>query len=125
MNNTLQAQIIEVEERLRQAMLHSDVQVLDELIAPELYFTSHLGQVVRKEDDLALHRSGVFRLNELEPSEQHIQVYREFAFVSVLMHLLGSYEGAPVDIRIRYSRVWSIAPDGSIQLVAGHSSAVQ
>jgi hypothetical protein len=40
-------------------MLRSDVVVLDELLAPELIFTNHLGRVLGKEDDLAAHRSGV------------------------------------------------------------------
>lgn len=50
MNNTLQAQIVEMEDRLRQAMLRSDVSVLDELIASELIFTNHFGQVIGKKD---------------------------------------------------------------------------
>jgi hypothetical protein len=42
---TTQAQIIELEQRLRQAMLGSDIVELDALIAPELLFTNHLGQI--------------------------------------------------------------------------------
>lgn len=125
MSSNLQAEIIEVEERLRQAMLHDDVRVLDELIAPELLFTSHFGQLVTKEDDLAFHRAGVLRLKELEASQQHIQLHPGFAVVSVLMHLVGTYEGAPIDQRIRYTRVWSISPNGSMQIIAGHMSEVQ
>lgn len=125
MSSNLQAQILEAEERLRQAMLHSDVDALDELIAPELLFTSHMGQLVTKDDDLAFHRSGILRLKELIPSQQHIQLYTGFAVVSVLMHLLGTYEGAALDASIRYTRVWSISPNGSVQIIAGHASAVQ
>ena len=66
MSSDPQAQIMEAEERLRQAMLHSDVDTLDELIAPELYFTDHFGRVVRKEDDLAIHRSGVLQLKNTQ-----------------------------------------------------------
>src|SRR5258706_12255591 len=97
MSSPLEAQIIEAEERFRQAQRHSDVRVLDELIAPELHFTSHLGQVVTKADDLAFHQAHVLRLTALEPSEQHIQIHPGFAVVSVLMHLLGTYEGTPID----------------------------
>ena len=124
MGSTLQAQIIDVEERLREAMLRSDVRVLGELIAPELHFTNHFGQVVSKADDLAFHQSGVLRLTELSPSQQHIQLHEGFAVVSVLMHLLGSYEGAPIDQNIRYTRVWLISPNGSPQVIAGHSSMI-
>lgn len=125
MSSQLHAQVMAGEERLRQAMLHSDVAVLDALIASDLLFTSHLGQIVRKEDDLAFHRARLLRLTALEPSEQQIQLYPGFAVVSVLMHLVGTYERAPIDQRIRYTRVWSIAPDGTSQIIAGHASELQ
>lgn len=124
MSSKLQAQIVEMEERLRQAMLCSDVGVLDELIAPELIFTSHLGQVIGKQEDLAFHQSGALRLKELTPSEQHIQLNHGFAVVSVLMHLLGSYESTSIDSNIRYTRVWSISSNGTMQIIAGHASAI-
>ena len=124
MNNTLQTHIVEMEERLRQAMLRSDVGMLDELIASELIFTNHFGQVIGKQEDLATHRSGALRLKELTPSEQHIQLSDGFAVVSVLMHLVGSYENTPIDSSIRYTRVWSISSKGTLQIIAGHASAL-
>ena len=120
----LQAKIVEVEERLRQAMLHADVAVLNELIAPELIFTNHFGQLVTKQDDLAFHQSGMLKLTALTPAQQQIQLHPGFVVVSVLMHLLGSYEGAPIDLNIRYTRVWSAAAHGALHIVAGHASAV-
>jgi len=124
MNFRLQSRIIELEERLRLAMLHSQVNVLDELIAPELIFTNHLGQRISKQDDLASHQSGALQLKSLTPSEQHIQIHDEFAVVSVLMHLSGTYERAPIDFSIRYTRIWATASSGAMQIVAGHASAI-
>jgi hypothetical protein len=125
MTGIQQIQIIEVEERLRQAMLRADMRVLDELIAPELLFTNHLGQVVRKADDLAALQSGALRLRDLVPSEQRLQLHPEFAVVSVRMRLVGSYQDAPLDVSIRYTRVWSLSATGALQVIAGHASAVQ
>ncbi len=124
MNVDLQAQIMEVEERLRQAMMQDDIRVLDELISPDLLFTNHVGQLVSKEDDLAFHRAGILRLKAMEPSQQHIQLHPDFAVVSVLMHLIGTYEGVPVDQHIRYTRIWAIAPNRSFQIIAGHMSEI-
>ncbi len=64
MNKTVETQIINVEERLRQAMLASDVSVLNELIAPESIITSHLGELLGKQDDLAAHESGLIKLGK-------------------------------------------------------------
>jgi uncharacterized membrane protein len=119
-----QSQIIELEERLRQAMLDSDVIELDALIAPELLFTNHLGQVISKQADLDAHRSGRFKFTEIIPSDRQIQLNREFAVVSVLMHIVGSYESTPVEQDIRFTRVWAISTNGSIQIIAGHTSAI-
>lgn len=124
MSLELQSKIVELEERLRQAMLRSDVSVLDELIAPELLFTNHLGQLITKQDDLAAHQSGSLRLQALTPSEQHFQIKQGFLVVSVLMHLLGTYKDTPIDFSIRYTRIWAAASNGAIQVIAGHASAV-
>jgi Domain of unknown function (DUF4440) len=119
-----QAQIIELEERLRQAMLHSDVVELDALIVPELLFTNHLGQIFSKQEDLDAHRSGKFKFTEITPSDRQIQLNHGFAVVSVLMHILGSFEGTPVEQNIRFTRVWAISASGSIQIIAGHTSEI-
>ncbi len=124
MSQHSEADIIQLEERLRQAMLHSDAAELEALIAPELLFTSHLGQLVSKEQDLAMHRAKTLKLTELTPSEQHIQLNHGFAVVSVNMHLLGSYAGTAVDEHIRYTRVWGLSSAGSLQIVAGHASII-
>ncbi len=125
MGNITQAQILEVEEHLRQAMLHNDVDALDVLIAPDLLFTGHMGQIATKEDDLAAHRARMLRVTTIEPSDQRIQLHPDFAVVSMLMHLVGTYDGVPIDQRMRYTRVWSRCPDGSLQITAGHMSEVR
>jgi hypothetical protein len=121
---TTQAQIVELEERLRQAMLCPDLVELDALIAPELLFTNHLGQIFSKQEDLDAHRSGRFKFTELTPSERQIQLNDGFTVVSVLMHIVGSYEGTPVEQDIRFTRVWAVSGIGSIQIIAGHTSAI-
>ena len=124
MNPHAAAPIVEVEERLRQAMLTSDVAELDALIAPELLFTSYLGQLITKQQDLEMHRSRVLQLTELTPSDPHIQLHDRFAVVSVQMHLVGSYDGTPIDQHIRFTRVWAISSVGVWQIVAGHASLI-
>jgi ketosteroid isomerase-like protein len=120
-----QSQIIALEERLRQAMLHSDIVQLDDLIAPELIFTNHFGQIVTKQEDLDAHQSGFLKFTDIAPSDRHIQVNPGFTVVSALMHLLGNYGGTPFDQNIRFTRVWAISSSGSLQIVAGHTSELR
>lgn len=120
MSQTLEDQIINAEDRLRTAMLGSDIAALDELLAPDLIFTNHLGQLLGKEDDLAAHRSGVLKVRELRPSEQHIRITGDVGIVSVRMQLLGTYGGNPANGDFRFTRVWSRSPQKTWQVIAAH-----
>lgn len=124
MNQTTETQIIDAEERLRHAMLASDVSVLNELIAPDVIITSHLGELLGKQDDLAAHESGLFKINELQPSDRHIQIHGKVAIVSVRMQVSGSYNGSPANGDFRYTRVWAISPSDNWHIVAAHIGMV-
>ncbi|MGB5595301.1 MAG: nuclear transport factor 2 family protein [Crocosphaera sp.] len=125
MTTTVKTQIIQAEERLRQAMLTSDVTVLNELLAPDIIITNHFGELLGKQDDLNAHKSGLFKIHELNPSEQKISIYGEMAIVSVRMQLSGSYDGISTNrdedsCDFRYTRVWAISSTGTWQIVADH-----
>jgi ketosteroid isomerase-like protein len=124
MTQTVESQIADAEDRLRTAMLHSDVDALSDLLAPELIFTNHLGQLQGKESDLDAHRSGILKIEKLVPSEQHITVIGEAAVVSVRVQLLGTYDGGPANGTFRFTRVWSRSPNKSWHVVAAHSGLV-
>ncbi len=124
MSKYSELQILEIEERLRQAMLKSDVAELDALIAPEFLFTSFTGQLVSKQEDLAIHRSGILDFRELTPSERQIQLHEGFSVVSVKIHIVGSYAGDEVDQSFRFTRVWAFSSAGTLQIVAGHVGMV-
>ncbi|MEM8544832.1 MAG: nuclear transport factor 2 family protein [Cyanobacteria bacterium P01_H01_bin.119] len=117
-------QITLLEERLRQAMLSSDVAELEVLIAPELIFTNYAGQLVSKQEDLDMHRSGILKLTTLEPSTPRYQKHPGVSVVSVQMHLIGHYGDAPIDQQMRFTRVWATSSEGRIQVVAGHASLI-
>lgn len=125
MRNSIDTQIIQAEERLRLAMLDSDVNLLNELLAPKLIFTNHLGQVLSKQDDLAAHQSGIIKIEELTSSERHIQLIdKNVAIVTVKVHLVGSYAGTKSNGDFRFTRIWTLSPSGTWYIVAAHSSIV-
>ena len=116
----MENQIINAEECLTQAMLASDVPLLNELLAPDILITSHPGELLAKQDDIGAHDSGLIKIHELEPSEQHIQLHGEVAIVSVRMKITGSYNGSPAHGDFRFTRVWAISSSGSWHIVAAH-----
>ena len=125
MSETMESQIQIAEEQLRFAMLRSDVSALGALLAPELLFTNHLGQLLSKDDELAAHRSGLIKVQELILSEQQVLIYGNMAVVSARMRLSGTYGGSSANGDFRFMRVWAVAPDGiSWHIVAAQSTAM-
>lgn len=124
METNIDLQILEAEERLRLAMLASDVAALDELLAPGLIFTNHCGQVLAKQDDLAAHLTGTLKVEELLPSELQIREVGAVVIVSVRAQIKGRYAGVRADADLRFTRVWAQADAGGWQVVAAHSSPV-
>ena len=124
MTETVETQIVNIEERLRQAMLASNVSVLNELLAPEIIITNHLGELLKKQDDLAAHKSGLFKIIELKPSEQQIQIHGEVAIVSVRMQLSGRHNGSPANGDFRFTRVWAVSSSGAWHIIAAHIGMV-
>ncbi len=123
--DNLKDQIAFVEEELRQAMLASDVNTLNRLISDDLVFTDHLGQLLTKQSDLEVHRSGILNFSTLEPSEQFLKANDEIVIVSVRMKTSGTYSGEPFTIDLRFTRIWQRAEGRGWRVVAGHSSAIQ
>jgi len=82
--------IRELEERLKKAMLTSDVDALDALLA----------------DDLNGHRYGMQRIEKLDVEEQSVRVYGAFAVTVTRVALSGTFAGAPFAGSLRYTRTW-------------------
>jgi ketosteroid isomerase-like protein len=125
MTNNITTEINHSEEQLRLAMLASDVQALDALIAPDLVFTTHFGSVITKQEDLAAHQSGTLKFHSIVLSEQRILALGAAVYVSVRAKVTGTYGGAPFQNDLRFSRIWQRNENSTWQIAAGHATVVQ
>ncbi len=98
--------IRQLEKELIQAMKIGDVSTLDKLISEDLQFVTLGGFVLSKEDDLQNHRSGIFKVQSIEPSEQVIKTFDNIATVTVKVNLVASYDGLPISGTFRFGRTW-------------------
>jgi hypothetical protein len=90
------AQIEQAEARLRDAMLTGDVAALDDVLSEALVFTNQAGTRLGKADDIAAHRSGLLRIERLDPREQPlVRLLGDGAIVCVTVDLAGSYGDQP------------------------------
>ena len=124
MNHPVEIQIIECEEQLKEAMLHSDISVLDNLLANDLIFINHLGHIMTKQDDLEAHKSKIIKISEISLSDQNIKIERDIAIVTVKAHIAGCFNNEKSENDFRFTRVWRKTPSGTWKIVAGHSSIV-
>jgi len=124
MSGSIEFEIEKCEERLKQAMLQSDLVILDEMLSPDLIFTNHLGQLMFKKDDLKAHDTGILDIKKIILTDQIINVCGDVAIVSVKAHISGSFAGEESESDFRFTRVWNKSSNAHWQVVAAHSSMV-
>lgn len=105
-------EIKKLEEELRLAMLSSDVKKLDILISDNLIFLGPDGSVATKQMDLDAHAAGLQKMTKLEPSEQKIQIFGNYAVVTVKMSIEGKFGDFDISGDYRYIRNWSKTNSG-------------
>lgn len=115
--------IIELEEKLRQAMIASDVEILNNLIDDSLVFIAPDGNIATKQMDLDAHKNKIQKISDLTPSEQKIELHDAFAVVSVKMELVGTFAESSISGTYRYLRIWENKNNGW-KIVAGSVTAI-
>ena len=113
-----------LEEQLKLAMLNSDITSLDELLACDLIFTNHLGQLMTKQDDLNAHKSGWLKIDKIQLFDQQIKVLNDVAIVCVQALILGSFNGESSESKFRFTRVWCKNSQNKWNVTVAHSSLV-
>ena len=98
-------QIQQVERRLLDAMLNSDVSELDHLLSDELLATGPTGELFSKADDLTAHRDGVICIESMVAQQTTIKLLSDVAIVFVLMDMRGFFQSQPFAGCYRYTRV--------------------
>lgn len=117
-----EADVLAAEDRLRRAMLASNVAELENLLAPELLFVTHMGQVISRGDDLDAHRAGMIQIASLEVRETQVRFAAENAVVLATVDISGTFAGNPASGRFRFLRVWALGSAGELRVIAGQAS---
>ncbi|MBD2703217.1 nuclear transport factor 2 family protein [Spirosoma sp. BT702] len=117
-------QIQEAEDRLMKAQLSSNVDELDALLADDLQAVGPDGRLTGKADDLAAHRTHIFRIDSLTRVSLTIKILKpDIAVTFVGMDIKGSIQDQPASGHYQYTRVWCMA-NGQWQITAAHISQV-
>jgi len=109
------------EQRLKRAMLESDVMTLSDLLSDSLIFVNHLGQRIGKAADIAMHQAGQLKLGVIELSETQITLLADSAIVQTNAAIEGRYEGQEASGEFVFTRVWA-RENNMLRVVAAHAS---
>ena len=111
------------ELELEAAQLASDVVALDRLLHPDLRFLGPDGVASDKAEDLEVHRTGVLRLDLLEPEGLEVHVDDGVGRTTLTARLAGEYRGTTFDDRMQYVREW-VRHRGGWQVIAARASVL-
>lgn len=111
-------EIIEIENKLIQGIKTSDLTLLNEILHDDLLFIAPNGQTVTKEMDLASHRAGEMKVEELIANFEDIKVIGDNAIVVVVYDTKGTMLGNSIQGQFRYLRVWKMFADG-LKVIGG------
>lgn len=99
--------IIELEDKIKNAQLHNDVKVLEELLAQDLKFIRLDGNIATKLDDLNAHKAKLVLFKDITFSERTIHEFDDFAVVTVRAEIQGETGGSAFHGHYRYLRNWA------------------
>jgi ketosteroid isomerase-like protein len=99
------------------AMLKADVTALDRLLGADLTYPHGDGRVIGKAAFIADFKTGAFKYTTIEPADVTVRVFGDVAVVTggAAMHVVN--QGAPADIKIRYTDV-HVRRHGAWEMVA-------
>src|SRR3954447_15852288 len=115
--------VLREERALQAAMLAGDVDELDRRLHPDLLAVGPDGQLVDKAADVASHRSGFFKILELEEEELRVRALGDLAVTFVVLRIRGMIGDDEVGGRMRYTRTWT-RDGGAWRVLAAHVSPV-
>ncbi len=115
--------IREVETQLLEAMKKSDIKILNRLLHDDLLFVLPSGEVITKEMDLEIHKSGNLVFEEITSSIDSIKQIGENAVVTLSLKIAGKMLEQYFEGNFRYLRVWKMF-DNQLKVIAGSGVAL-
>lgn len=116
-------EILNLENRLYEAIKNSDVKELDELLHNDLLFIIPSGETITKEMDLDTYRNEKMKIHELIPNVEELKIIDDLAVITLQMNLKGTYSGESFEGTYRYIRFWKDCSDG-IKVVGGSGISI-
>jgi len=121
---------VEVKQELKrinkeydEALVRGDVATLERLFAEEFVYTSTSGEVLNKQQQLELFRSGALKIASGASDGVEVRLYGDIAVMLARFVAKGEFRGQAFDSTERYTAVW-LNRKGRWQLIAEQGTLV-
>jgi len=118
-------QIDQLEENWRNAILKSDTNAMNTLLADDYMAITASGTLQTKERALANLRSGRVHVSALAVSDRKVRFYGKTAVVTSLAHMEGTNQEGELSGDFRYTRVYVQNQQGEWKIVSFEASRVR
>jgi len=120
----LESEIRELEKKWEEAVLKSDVDFFERVLANDFTHTTQSGKFRNREQWLANHKRGQSNYDALNADDLVVRLYENVAIVSGRISPQGrDSHGRPIEGQYRFLRVWA-KPQGKWQAVAFQSTRI-
>ena len=121
--DSVEQELIKLEDEWAEAWLRSDVAFFDRIMADDYTWTSPWGDVSTKADNCALVKSGKDVITSWVLADMKVRVYGAAAVVTGRDTIKETYKGEDVSGQNRWTHTW-VKRAGRWQCVAAHSSEI-
>lgn len=116
-------EILDLENKLYEAIKTNNTVVLDELLHNDLLFIIPSGETITKEIDLKTYREGNLKITAIIPNVEELNIIEELAIITLQLELKGFYNNEPFEGKFKYIRFWKKC-SGGIKVVGGSGTAI-
>lgn len=120
---SVEQELIKIENGWVEAELKKDVALLDRILADDFTDTDSEGNVMTKAQDLEVLKSGAYVGTSMVLDNIKVRVYGEAAVVTGRNTIKGQYKGKDVSVQRQWTDTF-IRRDGRWQCVATHASTI-
>lgn len=108
----MEQEIIKCEENFLQALLGSDLKVLEGTLHDDVIYNHASGEVWTKKMDIDAFKVATPVIEKVDCIDRKIEIFGDTAIVSTAIHLKGIFGGHQVEGKSRFLRTWKKFADG-------------
>lgn len=118
-------EIDQIEDTWRDAIIHRNVSVMDNLLGDDYIAITPSGTLQSKDEALAILRNGTLKLTSIEFSDRKVRFYGQTALVTSRADVTGKNADADFSGSYRYTRVYVRDEHGKWKIVSFEASRIR